>query len=258
MLKRHINNPYKLNWKLYCLIGVGSVVAMIAAVICNTITGSTVSDVIKNLALGVVASTFVALLIEIGNVRERNEKANSVYDAVYSNLQYQIMCYIQTWSCLCCIAYKNNDYSNEKHTWTEWYEITKKEFAECDNNRQTKLMPFFSRQLMERIDGIEKAIAQIDNQQYILKINEVYDESLRFILVDYRFEFDAARLTLEGRLDSDSFWQSFDAINKDLVNYIGNWIDIKYYNYCKFRPYSFYEDFAEVKRAMKCSASAEV
>ena len=86
MLKRHINNPYKLNWKLYCLIGVGSVAAMIAAVIRNTITGSTVSDIIKNLALGVVASTFVALLIEIGNVRERNEKANSVYDAVYSNI----------------------------------------------------------------------------------------------------------------------------------------------------------------------------
>ena len=119
-------------------------------------------------------------------------------------------------------------------------------------------MSFFSRQLRERIDGIEKAIAQIDNQQYILKINEVYDESLRFILEDYRFEFDAARLTLEGRLDSDSFWQSFDAINKDLVNYIGNWIDIKYYNYCKFRPCSFYEDLAEVKRAIKCSTSAEV
>ena len=55
MLKRHINNPYKLNWKLYCLICVGSVAAMIAAVIHNTITGSTVSDIIKNLALGVVS-----------------------------------------------------------------------------------------------------------------------------------------------------------------------------------------------------------
>jgi len=43
-MKRHINNPYKLNWKMYTLIGVVSVSVMTFAVIHNNATGSTVSD----------------------------------------------------------------------------------------------------------------------------------------------------------------------------------------------------------------------
>ena len=40
-MKRHINNPYKLNWKMYTLIGVVSVSVMTFAVIHNNATGST-------------------------------------------------------------------------------------------------------------------------------------------------------------------------------------------------------------------------
>lgn len=52
---------------------------------------------------------------------------------------------------------------------------------------------------MVSIDGIEKALKQIENQQYILNINGIYDEDLRTILEDYSFEFYAAKLTL-GRV----------------------------------------------------------
>ena len=97
-MKRHINNPYKMNWKMYSLIGGISVLIMIIAVICNDITNSLISDIVKNLSLGCVASIIVALLIELGNIKEKNEKANSIYDVVYTDLKYQIMWYVETLS----------------------------------------------------------------------------------------------------------------------------------------------------------------
>lgn len=249
-MKRHINNPYKMNWKMYSLIGGISVLIMIIAVICNDITDSLISDIVKNLSFGCVASTIVAILIEIGNIKEKNEKANSVYDAVYTDLKYQIMWYVETWARLCSVAFKEEDYRQEKHTWIEWYEITKSKFAESDDSRQAELIHFFNEQLMVSIDGIEKALRQIESQQYILNINGIYDEDLRTILADYSFEFYAAKLTLGRDYDKDDFWNSFDAIKQDLVNYIYNWTDIRYYNYCRFKPYNFYEDKTEIIRAM--------
>lgn len=249
-MKRHIENPYKMNWKMYGLIGGISLLIMTIAVIWNTITHSVVSDIVKNLGFGCVASTLVALMIEVGNIREKNEKANSVYDAVYTDLKCQIMWYVKTWARLCNIAYKDVDYSNEKHTWIEWYEIVKSKFAECDDNRQAELMYFFNEQLRIGIEGIEKNLKQIDSQQYILNINGIYDEKLRGILADYSFEFYAAKLTLEKEYDKEHFWRSFDAIKKDLINYINNWVDIRYYNYYKFKPNDYFEDRTEIMCAL--------
>ena len=64
-----------MNWKMYGLIGGISVLIMLIAVICNDNTHSLISDIVKNLAFGCVASTIVALLIEIGNIKEQNDKA---------------------------------------------------------------------------------------------------------------------------------------------------------------------------------------
>lgn len=249
-MEKHINNPYKVNWKLYGLIGGISVIIMIIAVIWNKCTSSIISDVTKNLAFGCVASTLVALLIEIGNIKEKNEKANSEYDAVYHELQFRIMNYVETWSRLCSIAYKDKDYREEKHTWIEWYEITKSKFEECDERRQEELITFFNEELSYSIDGIEKAIKQIDNQQYILNINGIYDQGLKNILADYSFEFYAAKLTLGRKYNKDDFWGAFDAIKQDLVKYIYNWVDIRYYNYCRFKPYKFFDDKTEVMYAI--------
>ena len=234
-----------MNWKMYGLIGGISVLIMIIAVICNDNTDSLISDIVKNLAFGCVASTIVALLIEIGNIKEQNDKATSVYDAVYMDLKFQISWYVETWARLCSVAFKDEDYRQEKHTWIEWYEITKSKFAECDDNRQAELMQFFTEQLMDSIEGIEKSLKQIDSQQYILNINGIYDEGLRKILGDYSFEFYAAKLTLGREYDKADFWKSFDAIKQDLINYIYNWVDIRYYNYCRFKPYKFHDDKSE-------------
>lgn len=250
-MKKHIKNPYKVNWKMYGLIGGISALIMIIAVIRNDSAPSLFLDVVKNLAFGCVASTLVALLIEVGNIKEKNEKANSVYDAVYIDLKCQIMWYVETWARLCSVAYKDKDYRKEKHTWIEWYEITKSKFAKCDAERQEELMHFFNEQLLDSINGIEKALKQIDMQQYILNINGIYDESLKRILKDYSFEFHAAKVTVERDCDKDDFWSYFDAIKTDLVKYIHNWVDIRYYNYYRFEPFNFNDDTTEIIRAVQ-------
>lgn len=160
------------------------------------------------------------------------------------------MWYLETWARLCSIAYEDENYRQEKHTWIEWYEITKSKFAECDADRQKKLMHFFNEQLMESVEGIEKALKQIDRQQYILNINGIYDDTLKCILEDYSFEFYAAKLTLRRDCDKEDFWSSFDAIKKDLIKYIHNWVDIRYYNYNRFAPYKFFDDNTEIMRAI--------
>ena len=66
-----------------------------------------------------------------------------------------------------------------------------------------------------------------------------------------RFEFYAAKFTLERDYDKEHFWRSFDAIKEDLVNYINNWVDIRYYNDYRFKPNDFIDDTTEVMRAMK-------
>lgn len=236
---------------MYGLIGGASVLIMVIAVFQNNLTHGFISDIIKNLALGCVASILVALLIEIGNVKEKNEKANNIYNSVYADLQCQIRWYVETWGRLCSVAYKDENYFQESHTWFEWYELTEENFSKCDSPRQKELMNFFYDQLKVGIDGIENALKQIDSQQYILSINEIYDDALQKILRDYRFEFDAAKMTLESDYIKGDFWGSFDAINKDLVMYISNWVDIKYYNYYKFKPYEFFSDSTELLCAIQ-------
>lgn len=249
-MERHIDNPYKVNWKMYGLIGGVSAIIMIFAVAWNKCTNSIIWDVVKNLAFGCLASTLVALFIEIGNIREKNDKAHSVYDAVYHELQYRIMNYLETWSQLCSIAFEDKDYRKERHTWIEWYEITKCKFEECDENRQEELIDFFNEQLLYSVDRIEKAIRQIEDQQYILDINGLYDQGLKNILADHSFEFYAAKLTLGRKYSKEDFWGTFDAVKQDLLNYINNWVDIRYYNYYRFKPYNFFDDKSEIMRAI--------
>lgn len=249
-MKRHINNPYKVNWKMYCLIGGIATLVMIIAVCWNHSTSSAISDVIKNLAFGCEASILVALFIEIGSVKDRNEKANRIYDAVFHELRFWIMKYVETWSDVCCVAFKGKDYYQEKHTWMEWYEIVKNEFEACDENRKNELIKFFKEELLYNVHGVEKTITRIKEQQYILNINDVYNEKLNCIIEEYSFEFYATKLTLKREYKKEDFWGTFDAVKQDLVKDIYNWVDIRYYNYCRFKPYKFFEDEIEIRRAI--------
>ena len=262
VMKRHIENPYTVNWKMYGLIGGISLLIAIVSAIQNCSSHGLISDIVKNLSLGCVASTIVALLIEIGNVRDKNEKSNSVYDAVYSDLKLQILWYLKTWARFCKVVYKDQDYSTQKHTWIEWYEIAKTEFLSCDDSAKHGIISFLKEELMYSIERIERALNQIDNQQYILSINNLYNEELWGILADYSFEFTAAKSILETNFetnyDPDHFWNSLDAIKSDLTRYINNWSDIRYYNYLRFKPFDFNIDKADIINAVMESENGNI
>lgn len=249
-MKKQIENPNKVNWKMYIGIIVPILIFMIIVVRWNDMVNSTVSRVAENLALGALASALVALFIEIGNVSDKNKKSNSIYDAVYTKLKLQIADYVSIWSGMCSTAYKDRNFDLEKHTWLEWYKLAKDNFYACNEDRQKELMGGFRRQLDFRLKALEMVMNQINSQQYILIIHDVLNDEMREILGDFYFEFQGmkCRLELGNNLSIDEFWNLFDATNEDIQKYINNWIDIQFYNYIEFSPYSFESDYFPIKK----------
>ena len=252
-MKAHIHNPYKVNWKMYGLIGVISILVMIFASFCCSNAQnvqSIIFDIIRNLSYGGVASVFIALLIEIGNVKEKNNKANNLYEMIYSDLKINILWYLNGWARFCNIVYKDKEYKDEKHTWTEWYGIVKNRFIELDDKRQEQVLEFFKDELIYNLDAIEKSIDYINKQQFILSINELYDENLKSIIENFKFECYGAKSFLKINFNSEKFWKSFDAINEDLKKYICSCIDIQYYNYYKFKPFDILTNKSDIRTAI--------
>ena len=50
-----------------------------------------------------------------------------------------------------------------------------------------------------------------------------------------------------------TFQGSTHRIGVGSFSYINNWVDIKYYNFCRFKPYKFHEDSYEIARAIVAS-----
>lgn len=258
-MKKQIKNPNKLNWKMYIIIILCLTVSMIIVVCWDSRVGSTVSAVFENLTLGALASALVALFIEIGNVNDKNIKSNSVYDAVYGALKFQIAQYASIWAEVCAVAYKDKDYELKKYTWLEWYALTKTNFYACDEAKKIELIDFFKGRLLYSLTNLEQEISQINSQKYILTIHDVLNDDMKKILGDLHFEFQNAkfRLDLENELDIERFWNLFDAINEDIRRYINNWVDIGFYNYLKFSPYKFGYDSNEIIEAILKSEPSE-
>lgn len=236
-MKRHIDKPYKINLKVYISIGLMSEVALFVSVFYNDFMGSKISDIVKNMSIGCLASVIVALIIEIGNNKERNMNANTVYDLVYDELQNQILFYISTWAHLCSIAFPKLECSQERHTWSEWYEITKINFIESDDSTQVELISLFKSELLLNIDGIEKAILKIENQQYILEIDRLLNNELKNIIRNLKDDFSDIKFTLTIQKDKEAFWRLFDNIKLGLETHIDHWSDIRFYNYYMIKPY---------------------
>ena len=252
-MKNQIKNPYSINWKLYFLIAIPSVLLMVFAVVWNNATNSIISDVIKNLSFGCVASILVALLIEIGNIREKNLNANNVYDSIYFDLKFQIMCYLNVWAQLCVSSFIET--GEEKHTWNEWYEILKEQFNKSSIDKQKRLIRIFEKRILYCINNIENSLDFIKSQQNILIIHNLFDDELDSILKDFKFEFFEAKNSIHDRKTIEEFWIEFDAINSDLKNYIERWIDISYFNNIRFSVNRFYDDKEKVENAIKICES---
>lgn len=255
-MKRTIINPHKVNHKLYAFLAFLSLIVLFISFTIQIRVPeesgflSVFTDTIKNLSYGCIASTLVAWIIDIANTRNSNKKANDIYDSIYGDLQFRIGAFVATWAELCAVAFKDKNFYEEKNTWAVWYEITKENFHKCEPNRQKHLLDFFYGQLSYAEKEVNKSIEYIHSQRYMLTMNDAMNDEIDGILADFQFEFYALALDLSHRDDSEMFWTHMDAITKDLINYIENWPDIRYYNVLLFKPHGFFNDSSERIAAM--------
>ena len=236
-MKRQIENPYNVNYKLYAVIMAWTALGIVIGNILQTYW--MITDIIKNLSYGCFASTVVALLIEVQSIKDKNIEANKVYDAIYEELRFSIGEYLECWSRICKAAYKKQDI--ESHTWYEWYQIVRDEYQKCDKERQERLLSFFTKQLLVSVEEVNKALYKIEQEEHFLMQSHAFEPQMDSIIRDFKFEFQATKMDLTRELNSMQFWEAVDASNDDLVKYIGNWADTAMFNEMKFEPYGFWK-----------------
>ena len=56
---------------------------------------------------------------------------------------------------------------------------------------------------------------------------------------------------MEFEKNPDDLWKMFDALNKDFVNYIDKWKDIRFYNNLEFEAYSYFDGIEYIKAELK-------
>ncbi|MBQ8860995.1 MAG: hypothetical protein IJ015_06660 [Ruminococcus sp.] len=252
-MKQTIKNPHKVPHIKYILLIIlffATLSISLAITGCEKQFWVVFSDVIKNLSYGCVASTLVAWFIDCASVRSMNKKANGLYEAVYLDLKFQIAKFISSWSELCAVAFKDEDYYEEKKTWTEWYKVSKENFCKLDPDRQVELFIFFHSEIEYIEKKVSESIEEIYKQKYLLTINDLLNNKLKSILTDFKFEFYALHLDLSHKDDIKRFWEHMDAITSDLEKYINNWEDISYYNKILWKPYDLDENSIETYKAM--------
>lgn len=253
VIKKQIEKPFKVNHKLYGFITGISMLGIAIAFWCFPKEDSFIGDIIKNISFGCFASTIIAWLLEIYAIRQKNQKADQLYEAVYSGLKIQIRFYIETWGRICESGFKRG--KNESYTWTEWYVLCEKLFKE-ESSRKKELLSFFTFWLGSGVDGINRELQKIKEQEYVLAINDVYDENMRSIVHNFAFEFEQKASMLHNKnIDENEFWSTMDALNLDIKRYIKNWVDISWYNELPFIPGHFGDNIEERIQAMKTSGT---
>lgn len=250
--KQQIKNPYKINLKLYLFLMFGSVIVMYYGYTLSIGKYEFIVEIIKNIGLGSFASTLVAFIIEMGNVKEKNKKANALYKSTYMELQFSILRYIKIWSEFCCVVDKSKDYRKVKMTWNKWYELSKQIYFKSRKKRKLEMIKFLKNDLLHHtLEDVNNSIKRILNQKYLLEINDLYNSDLDGILKDFEFEFRCAKQELEFEKNPDDLWKMFDALNEDFVNYIDKWKDIRFYNNLEFKAYSYFDGIEYIKAEVK-------
>lgn len=123
-------------------------------------------------------------------------------------------------------------------------------------------MKFVFELLLSSVKEVNSSIQKILDNKNLLITFDLYDQKLENIIRDYKFEFDVAQSDLEcfsensDIEDYKEFWTIFDAIQDDLIRYIENWYDIKYYNYIEFAPPGYIES-CDLMRAIALSVKQD-
>ena len=87
---------------------------------------------------------------------------------------------------------------------------------------------------------IQQTIKYIVQNYNLLRISGFLNDDLENLIRDLEIEFRTLYGTLVDESGEKLFWDSLDAINKDLEKYIGTWKDIEYYNNILFEAGKFF------------------
>ena len=119
---------------------------------------------------------------------------------------------------------------------------------EINNNdmEMEKIIALFNELNVEEIEEI-----MINDENEIEIDGATYKILTDVILKDFEFEFRCAKQELEFEKNPDDLWKMFDALNKDFVNYIDKWKDIRFYNNLEFEAYSYFDGIEYIKAEVK-------
>ena len=251
--------PYKVNKLFYIIFTVALIIALIFSIIlsnCASDAIKTISEIVKNLAYGCIASTIVAWLIDEINIRDKNEKAQKIYSAVFTKLECTLSSYIGLWAeTYCCLSH-NEEEQLAKHTWIEWFELSKNLILREENERIEDQLDFIISRLEDVVTQINTSIDYIKSQYVILEINDVLNDEIRKIISNFSFEFKHLNFKLFIKDGPEGFFKWLTTINNDVERYIWDWRDIRFFDYVHFSPYRLFDDKSEIRFAIKQAMSS--
>lgn len=251
--------PYKVNKPFYIILTVVLIVTLIFSVILSNCTFNiikAISEIVKNLAYGCIASTIVAWLIDEINIRDKNEKAQKIYFEVFTQLECTLSSYIGLWAeAYYCLSHSEKELL-AKHTWIEWFELCKNLVLREENEQIEDQLAFIISHLENVVTQINTSIGYIKSQYVILEINDVLNDEIREIIRNFNFEFGHLDFKLLIKDGPEEFFKWLTAINNDVERYIWDWRDIRFFDYVHFSPYRLLDDKSEIRFAIKQAMSS--
>lgn len=269
-MKSEIENPYQVNSRLYKkIIGISLVIVWVSWIFREYAFLNYFAEMFNSIGYGCIGSAAVAWILDIRTTADKNEKANALYESAYQTLFSAIYMYIEGFPRVCKAAFGGINFSKEKHTWYEWFELIEQHFDKCNEKRKRELVRFFVDVWQNNSDQIREASMQILRQQNLLEANDVINSKIKNLVQDIFIEFKYSEYELHARWwlkpgecasdKPEDFLSWVKAGNEDLKRYIESWKDIRYYNYYRFSvDYNFLDkDLEELHRAVSEAEKAE-
>lgn len=251
-MKKIIEKPYKINWKLYIVLITISLSFIFLGFNCTFYNNSNFWEVVKNIGFGCLASTIVAFIVEVSNVNDKNIELSKLYEATYVDLKSAILRYIQIWSEICYLIEDQKKYKEEKKKWNEWYDIAKILYFSSSEEKKQRIKNFIAEGSLNFIlNEINRKVDFLLSQKPLLSINNIYNNEMDSIIKNFEFVFKCCKNEIINIKNMENFWHMFDALNSDILIYIDSWQDIAYYNNLEIQPYCIFDSNEYAKAMIK-------
>lgn len=196
-----IPRPYEVNAKTYTIIflmiGLPFVSLLSFEAIGLLSTYSHIASIIENFLIGLLGSTFAALLLDIGNVRCSNQGFELQQKQLFEELCFSVRTFCKFFSTACLAVRKAGpaleNESKNRHTWYEWFLLLKKETSIPEKLIENGYKALFTVSEYP-IEEIQKIIAEEET----LRVTRHIDSQTMVLLKEIQKSFQILREELEG------------------------------------------------------------